>query len=98
MQVPVRYRRRGDEPWSIGRTENLSRTGVLIRGVRLLPLQTPVEVMLNVPPGLIGDMDGNMAFIGTVARVVEAVGGSPGIGVAFLTARRLAAGAAGTHA
>ena len=37
VQVPVRYRRRGDEPWSIGRTENLSRTGVLIRGVRLLP-------------------------------------------------------------
>ena len=98
VQVPVRYRRRGDEPWSIGRTENLSRTGVLIRGVRLLPLQTPVEVMLNVPPGLVGEMDGDMAFIGTVARVVEAVGGSPGIGVAFLTARRLAGGADGTHA
>ena len=98
MQVPVRYRRRGDEPWSVGRTENLSRTGVLIRGVRLLPLQTPVEGLLNVPAGLVSDMDGDMAFIGTVARVVEAVGGSPGIGVAFLTARRVAGGAEGMHA
>ena len=53
VQVPVRYRRRGDEPWAIGRTENLSRTGVLIRGVQqdgpaaragLLPRDVVVEI------------------------------------------------------
>ena len=90
----MRYRRRGEGLWSHGRTDNLSLTGVLIRGVHMLPLQTPVEVMLNVPAGLVGDMDGDMAFIGTVARLVPAVGGSPGIGVAFLTFRRIL-GAAG---
>jgi hypothetical protein len=64
---------------------------VLIRGVHLLQLQTQVELTLNVPPGLVDDMDGDMAFIGTVARVVPDVDGSPGIGVAFLSFRRIAA-------
>jgi hypothetical protein len=92
LQVAVRYRSPGDESWKTGRTENISRTGVLVRAVRLLPLNAEVEVAVTVPAGIIPDLAGPIVCSGTVARLVPAVaGGSPGIGIAFTSCRAASA-------
>jgi hypothetical protein len=85
LQVPVRYRVRGEERWSVGRTENISRTGVLIRITRVLSLNSVVEAVMKVPPGVLADRGGEVLFMGAVARVVPQppTGGLPGIGIVF---------------
>ena len=83
VEVPVRYRAAGSESWYTGRSENLSSVGLLIRVVHLLPLQTRVEVTMNVPAGLVPGIGGEMLFTGTVARQVPAAGGPLRIGIAF---------------
>lgn len=85
LRVPVRYRAAGTTQWLIARTENISLTGALIRGARLVPVSAKVELIFRVPPGLVPDVSGEMLFVGTVARVVAGriPGEPPGMGIAF---------------
>lgn len=87
VEVPVRYRRVGEGSWYVGRSENLSRVGLLIRVVHPLPLEAHVEVTMNVPAGLVPGMGGETLFTGTVARQVPASGGWLRIGIRFTTSR-----------
>ena len=45
----MRYRPSGDPQWREGQTENISRSGVLFRTDHLVPLQTPIEMLLPLP-------------------------------------------------
>jgi hypothetical protein len=85
LRAPVRYRAPGTAQWVIARSENISLTGALIRGARLLPVGAKVELILKVPPGLVPDVSGEMLFTGAVARVVAAriQGEAPGMGIQF---------------
>jgi hypothetical protein len=85
LRVPVRYRAAGTAQWLIGRSENISLTGVMIRGARLLSIGVKVELILKVPAGLVPDIAGEILFSGAVARFVPAriPGESPGIGISF---------------
>ena len=49
--MPVRYRAFGGDDWHEGSTENMSRTGLLFRADRLLPLSTPIEMLVTLPIG-----------------------------------------------
>jgi hypothetical protein len=49
IRIPVRYRLSGTEEWRDGRTENISRSGVLFRTDHLMPPQTPIEVLMALP-------------------------------------------------
>jgi hypothetical protein len=55
LQIPLRYRSTGDDEWRDGRTENISRSGVLFRTDRLMPPQTRIEMLLAFPAELGGD-------------------------------------------
>jgi hypothetical protein len=69
----------------MGRTENISQTGVLLRGIRLFSPNDRVEILLTVPAGIVPGAAGEMLFIGKVARLLPPPigGGLPGIAIAF---------------
>ena len=51
LRVPVRYRAFGGDDWHAGSSENMSRTGLLFRADRLLPVSTRIEVLVTLPIG-----------------------------------------------
>src|SRR5688500_9771690 len=85
LTVPVRYRKLGEDEWHVGRSENISPAGVLLRAARLFEAKTPVEVMLTVPAGILPNMTGDLLFVGYVARVLRQAwsGGTPSLAIAF---------------
>jgi hypothetical protein len=85
LAVPVRYRSVGEGPWHTGRTENISQSGVLVRGIRLFSQNARVEVVLTVPAGLVTGAAGETIFVGKVARLLPPAigGGLPGLAIAF---------------
>ena len=85
LSVQARYRTPGEERWHKGRTENISQTGVLIRGIRLFSAKMKVEIVMTVPAGILKDAAGELLFIGAVARLLPPLGsgGLPGLAVAF---------------
>ena len=72
MQLPLKYRERAADDWHDGETENVSRSGVLFRIDRALPLDTQIEVRLALPAD---DRDPG-AMVVCRARVVRTEGGS----------------------
>ena len=54
LRIPLRYRQSGEQQWREGRTENISRSGVLFRTDHLIPLQTPIEMLLALPAEVAG--------------------------------------------
>ena len=49
IQMPLRYRRSGEVAWHEGKTENISRSGVLFQAEELLEMNTPVELSFALP-------------------------------------------------
>jgi hypothetical protein len=94
LRTPVRYRPAGTTQWLVGRSENISLTGILIRPTRMLAVGAKVEIILKVPSGLVPEIAGEMFFMGSVARVAAAriVGEAPSIGIAFESWRAVAEG------
>lgn len=46
LQLPLRYRPVGQTDWLMGRTEDISSSGVLFRAERLCDVDTPLEVSI----------------------------------------------------
>jgi hypothetical protein len=83
LAIAARYRAPAEDRWHLGRTENISKTGVLIRGDKLFSLKSSVEITMSVPPGIIENASGDVFFVGHVARLVPALGGPPGLAIQF---------------
>jgi hypothetical protein len=50
MSTPLMYRCLGEDAWCLGRTENISRSGVLFRvTVPALPVSTKIEFIVKLP-------------------------------------------------
>lgn len=50
MSAPLMYRCLGDDPWRRGRTENISRSGVLFQAAMpVLPASTRIEFIVKLP-------------------------------------------------
>jgi hypothetical protein len=49
LALAVRFRAVGTGPWSTGRTENISRSGVLFLADLSLPVGTPLEMAIALP-------------------------------------------------
>jgi hypothetical protein len=73
MPIVVLYRTEGEHTWLEGRTENISKSGVLVRADRPLPPDTCVEMLLTVPPDMPSPFAGTTICRG---RIVRAVGPS----------------------
>lgn len=49
LQIPVRYRLRGDKAWCHGETENVSSSGVLFRTQGVVETGAALELRLTLP-------------------------------------------------
>jgi hypothetical protein len=67
----------------MARTENISQTGVLLRGSRPFSPNDRVEILMTLPIGIVTGAAGEMLFIGKVARLLPPIGGVAGIAIAF---------------
>jgi hypothetical protein len=75
IEVPVRYRAVGSREWSTGRSANISRSGVLLRGERPLQPQTALELIVRLPFKILGEKAANLRCSGKVVRVQSGEGG-----------------------
>lgn len=72
LQLPLQYRPIGVAGWFGGATENISHSGVLFRGDRHVRVNTPVEIALVLPSGLLGEWGGRVVCTARIVRLVPA--------------------------
>jgi hypothetical protein len=72
VRISLHYRSVGDPQWREGRTENISHSGVLFRTDDLMPLRTPIEMLLELPIELGGGQHVKVTCRGRVARMEPA--------------------------
>jgi hypothetical protein len=70
VHMQVRYRVHGEEKWHEGRTENISRTGVLFWVDSLLEPDTPVEMDFTLPVKVGGQPPATIFCKGRIVRTV----------------------------
>jgi len=71
VPISVLYRAQGEKTSLHGRTENISKSGVLVRADRLMKVRTPVELLLTIPPDLPSPFSGTTICRGRIVRAVE---------------------------
>jgi hypothetical protein len=74
IPIAILYRTPGDPSWLEGWTENISKSGVLFRTEKPIKLDTPVELMLEIPTFISTPVAGPAICRG---RIVRAVAPSP---------------------
>lgn len=72
LQLPLRYRVRGERTWRRGETENISSSGVLFRGEIFAEMNTPLELCLTMP-AVNSEGAAEMICRGTIVRSMRAV-------------------------
>ena len=78
IRMPIRYRVSGELQWREGRTENISRSGVLFRTGDALTMRSAVEMMLTLPPEISGSRDqATVICRGRIVRTAPAHDGDP---------------------
>jgi PilZ domain len=68
IPIPVLYRTRGERVWFEGCTENISKSGVLVRADRSLEPDTRVEILLNIPEHISTPFSGTTICRGRIVR------------------------------
>jgi hypothetical protein len=69
IHAPVRYRT-SDGLWHRGTTENISRSGLLLHADEGLTLDTPIELVVELPPVLAGVPAARVVCRGRIVRTV----------------------------
>ena len=69
MQAIMHYRIIGENRWYVGTVENMSSTGVLFRGERIVDVDSSIEVTVNVPGSLAAGHSSKMVSRGKIVRV-----------------------------
>jgi len=70
VRMPMRYRMNGEDRWrGRGRTENVSRSGVLFRAELAAALNTPIEISMALPGSISGNGAAEVVCRGTIVRV-----------------------------
>ena len=72
VQLPMHYRVSGENRWWKGRTENVSRSGVLFRGELTASPNTTIEMSMVLPSGISGNGAAEVFCRGTIVRVEAA--------------------------
>ena len=70
-EVPVQFRVKGTEEWSEGKTENISRSGVLFRSPVAFEAHTRLELKFEMPKELTGESPAEVVCHASVRRVIE---------------------------
>jgi PilZ domain len=71
LQTPVRYRTKGLGHWHEGIVENLSQSGVLLRGPQQLAEYTLVEMLLDMPEEISDQKNSMVLCQGRIIRRTE---------------------------
>jgi PilZ domain len=75
QRFPIRaimhYRIIGESRWYVGTVENMSSTGVQFRGERVVPVDSSIEVTVNVPGSLAAGHSSKMVSRGKVVRISQ---------------------------
>ena len=77
LQLPIRYKKIGDRSWFEGKTENMSRSGVLFRADRVLKPRAAILMSLTLPLSAKGSGRAEVLCRGSVVRTVAAAGTNP---------------------
>jgi len=73
IPISVLYRPSGAKTWLEGRTENISKSGVLVRSDHVMELNAAVEMLINIPSEIASPFAGTTICRG---RIVRALGPS----------------------
>jgi hypothetical protein len=71
LQMPVLFRVLGEEEWREAITENVSRSGVLVRAAEALPERAAVEIRMALPAQIPGTQGASIICHAQVVRSVE---------------------------
>ena len=82
LQIPLRYRPAGDASWRDGRSENISRSGVLFLADYSPTVETPIELLLGLGGDIGHDVAGTLSCRGRVVRIEPPRGEDPRAAVA----------------
>ena len=74
IRVAMLYRLPGNKQWRQGRTENISRTGVLFRTAHPLSPEAPIDMLLALPVEMAGGRNASVICRGRVVRMEGAPG------------------------
>ncbi len=74
LNMLLHYRVSGERNWREGRTENISRSGVLFRGEHVVEPNTPVEMSFVLPMEISGQGAAEVVCQGNIVRTVLATG------------------------
>ncbi len=74
IPMSTRYRVGDERSWCQGRIENISRSGVLFRGERLLDPDTPVEICFVPAVAVLGEAAAEVICCGQIVRTVPPSG------------------------
>jgi PilZ domain-containing protein len=72
MDTPVRYRVKNLGTWNEGTIENLSQSGVLLRGGQHFPENTLVEMIFEMPEEISGQKNSKVLCQGRIIRMKNA--------------------------
>lgn len=71
ISIPVRYREQNRPEWLTGKTENISRSGVLLLTDGSLEPKISIELRFELPVSVLGEGRGEIVCKGTVVRAEE---------------------------
>jgi len=71
LQLPLRYRRLGEIQWHEGKTENISRSGMLFQADEVLQPSAQLEINLVLPAEIAGLSSTEVVCRGEVVRTVQ---------------------------
>ena len=71
LHLPLRYRRLGEQQWHEGKTENISRSGLLFQADEALQPNSQLEISLVLPAEIAGLSATEVVCRGEVVRTVE---------------------------
>src|SRR5256885_3013785 len=71
LHLPLRYRRLGEKEWHAGKTENISRSGMLFQADEVLQPSAQLEINLVLPAEIAGLSETEVVCRGEVVRTVE---------------------------
>jgi hypothetical protein len=71
IAMPIQYQALDDLVWMYGGVENISRTGVLLRGPELVSSNAPVEVRFALPAEVRGEDSAVVICHGEVVHVLQ---------------------------
>jgi hypothetical protein len=74
LNLPVRYRVKNLNTWSVGAIENISQSGVLFQGSTELPVNALVEMVFEMPEEISGQRNSSVLCQGRVIRSKEVRG------------------------